>query len=1655
MEDLSGNNHPLPEKRGISDPLSGGFAPGWLREVLTRRACVGRLLEELDFEPLDPVQVGGGERKVASPAGLAFLAAVAGPAEGPCQAEGGAVPPTLSALRDRVLADPRLLGPLLGRWFSRATARPFPVPGCAGWTLLLFSLLELRRNGRVALALSRNLLEGAVSAEEALKEGAAPGGAARPAPKSLLVAGDALLDASRAARLVDELSGEGFGALGPKNPRHGVSFGGGADRRRPETFFRAALEAAAAWRDAAAGLKVCRGALKDLTALRAGRALAWIPEALELDDLGFASFCLERAGALPETIAGGLSGALDAFDRLDALAERAGVLGALANALEASGSARDAAVVRSIAPSLYAPGSAPDWLADEDPLSAAVLRLLKAPKPLSDEELEPLDEGFSPAFHRRIGKGEFDSIAAPQVTEASYPAGGVQEAQESSESPESPDVSAAQEAPYVSGAAAPECDSAARGGVGGAMAEAGGAPAPPGLASSGSPGTYVEALSVPASLGFPSAAESAKPGPDEDSRGQAEAEAAAEPVQDGNAEAKPVPAPAPAAASTAAGARPAPGGGPPPALQAHDAAGPDEKALAAGRIAVRARLESLRVSGAPLPSKAERLVLRLLEDGETDAASDIVTDCNFQAICGAKVEYPEELPPSKAKELSDMLQPFLEQADPFASAAASAPNASGCLSASKHWRRLCRAFSPGPAVSNSERSESLEKLLRWMGFGLSKGFPSAPCRGGGEELYACYEIASPAIPTVTSVPAMSKRKTLELPSLSVMVWRGPPAGLAEELGLWKGAGGTLALAISLAPLNRSANGRLWGMRRRTGLKFAAVDAPMLAMISQSPDREARIRKLFNWGFVGGAVKPFKEGDVNALSEGQLKCLSKAFAPSRGVIRFEGPAGSGKSRLMQTLFRTEGVAPRKPEGLHILMDWAEADAVSPEDKEAHGPLGAVFVVAAKLTSLPGWNFKLSASDNLDRLESRSAVKGGGTVLNVLVDGADGLMDAIMGHPEDLGLLCKIAKRDVPVSLSLAGRHLSRPMEQHPLSPLYALPPPVNMIYTDPQSMLNYLCSELREEGFVFGRISTAYRALSLAFWSPEGVRVLGAGILREAAVDAAPDQPPPFTVTAAHVDRAAACPETALALRELAFSSLETEFDASSGVPLGRAVAMAVALAAERDPAAKVFSGPAGPGTDPSGNARPSTPAMAPVTEEAVKEILAELWPKIFLGGGMLELCYLAQKLCAAWVLAQDGEGLRFRSEAMRRALGGPDELEAALAAVGMLKTPPELALISARRILPPEDSDVSLPTAPEGPDASPPPAAGPLSGDGPGERWAAALMGLSSKRKTPSGKLPEPSPWTIVEETMLFNLSRSGFGNKTPLFAVAALTRATGAASARRAEQSLRDVLAGSGAADFVNYGMHAYHNFPVFYMAKTFLDSGDPFSSGAPVVVVADFLGGDPCEDTGEGPNEFPGELLGALQGVASGEGLDVEAMNFSGGLPGGPVKEKFVAEFPMPDRIRSFVFLCRPADVPDRCRPGLNMGPVLFGSRWSVSAVEIWLAACGEDPARASEIVNLSSGWHDRVLAEAGALFGRPHDKPAGPGIKGVVPLNLKPAVDAIRARGTMTEKEIDRLSHLRKLKNWEGFGIFRTLGELSAIVPAGTRGTETLWMLDPRIA
>ncbi|MDR2612728.1 MAG: hypothetical protein LBG06_07870 [Deltaproteobacteria bacterium] len=1037
-----------------------------------------------------------------------------------------------------------------------------------------------------------------------------------------------------------------------------------------------------------------------------------------------------------------------------------------------------------------------------------------------------------------------------------------------------------------------------------------------------------------------------------------------------------------------------------------------ESRLAELRSRTENRLKQLRKAGFPLPPALVRQVGDMLDEGETDAAADLVTEWTARALRKLPQQpLPEEGSRSPVRDFFRALPSLRVADDPFAAArqardAGKAARGAGRASQVEgHWGELMAARDS--AEREDAARAALEKLLKWLGFEVGKSFRASPGAEGGGAFpwreYCCGVSCAPPLPAWGPGPRGE---------ISALVWWGGAAGpghLIEALESCPPPPGAVPLAVALAPLAPGFWGALWGWAREAGRDLVVLDTCLAAFIAaRAPAvKSERIEALFSAGGIYGAFRPFGPGAARTGFVGQEDII-RLLSGLKGLWRIQGAAGVGKTALLRHFLDDPSVHKPTDGNYACLLDaeeelagdpgpaghsaflefpWAEAAAGAGGKPAGEGPAGTPGPLARLLDraagemGLPGWDPAAAHRDRVRKLFEHRGQKGWPSQATVMIDRADGLMARIVRDPEDLAILGDIADDQTgALRLVLAGRRISWRLERHTLSPLAWLTLPTRMPVPDPAALHAMLTRPLADMGFFFAGRGLAYRVLARAFWNPAALAVAAARILEEAVMDILPDSPPPFEISERAVYRAFADPETEARLRDIALEPLGRD-------PRLRAVALAVSYMEQV-------------GELPYPGAGAPFPALL--------RNLRDFWPDAFRDTGLEELRHLCLELEGAGVLAPDPRGKRFRAASQARLLGDPDRVLDELSVLKDTPAPPDSSRLSCRRILPP-----AVPGIRDG---------GDLAGaGGPGGR--AAGRGPSA--------LPVPSPFTFLQEMYLFMW---GY-DEMPV----AAEPAGGAGRAAAALAGLCRLVNGPGSPRCI------------------FAGAADGVPPGA-----RDVWGVREAEIADPPPwirmhlfTDFPERLgrAGRERAAALSQAVRKRALRpFNGG---------------------ALTSLCGAVQIltgfPEKAR-----NRALYPERWTRGAVEGWLISCGLDAGAAAGIMERTGGWDSLVMAEVHALAGLACPALPPEEYPNAAPRELRDIILATRRLCPITLHELEDLARPGPdgppLPETDGLfddgtgeprqrftylDVFRLLIGLTVLVPAGDRDGETLWAVDSRFS
>ncbi|MDR1040123.1 MAG: hypothetical protein LBR80_08170 [Deltaproteobacteria bacterium] len=203
---------------------------------------------------------------------------------------------------------------------------------------------------------------------------------------------------------------------------------------------------------------------------------------------------------------------------------------------------------------------------------------------------------------------------------------------------------------------------------------------------------------------------------------------------------------------------------------------------------------------------AVRLAKSLLEAGEPNAASDVITDAEHCAIhkIPCHFELPGGLPRYPAEEFAGMLPALRATRNPFNAAMETWDPTKG--NGKAKWLRKrqetsgkpCPRLGVGGDESPVEAATALGQLLKWLGFWSGKPVKVAYGASGGVPFR--WRIYTFAVELDPPVPAWVPGKPEKV---SVPVWAGfanAPGHLAEAVSDWAPGPRTVPLVMALTRL---------------------------------------------------------------------------------------------------------------------------------------------------------------------------------------------------------------------------------------------------------------------------------------------------------------------------------------------------------------------------------------------------------------------------------------------------------------------------------------------------------------------------------------------------------------------------------------------------------------------------------------------------------------------------------------------------------------------------------------------------------------------------------------------------------------------------------------------------------------------------------------
>jgi hypothetical protein len=362
--------------------------------------------------------------------------------------------------------------------------------------------------------------------------------------------------------------------------------------------------------------------------------------------------------------------------------------------------------------------------------------------------------------------------------------------------------------------------------------------------------------------------------------------------------------------------------------------------------AVNDRLERLRKELGGKYRATAVAVKWLLKEGETDAASDILTEAAHRAACSSRrhMSIRDGRDRSIVEDFARIAAAMKNSPDPFGAAMdawsaakgtspAAAMHSSGL--AEQLWGRLEAAS--GESGSAEDVREELEALLRWFGFKAGKNFSAVPGKCGGDPFpWREYLVETACYPPV---PAWGGGI---LGKISAMVWNGKgatPEHLTDALESWSPDPGTLVLVVALAALTPGARGHLWTWARAAARDMVVLDTCLMATVAAAaPAKMQHYRPnwLYEAGGIYGAFRPFGEGQLRWGGPGRDD-LVRELAQERGVVRLQGPPGIGKSSVLSLLAADPSVNKPADGNYCFMVDYSSLD---PAWIAVLGPLGAV-------------------------------------------------------------------------------------------------------------------------------------------------------------------------------------------------------------------------------------------------------------------------------------------------------------------------------------------------------------------------------------------------------------------------------------------------------------------------------------------------------------------------------------------------------------------------------------------------------------------------------------------------------------------------------------------------------------------------------------------
>jgi hypothetical protein len=459
-------------------------------------------------------------------------------------------------------------------------------------------------------------------------------------------------------------------------------------------------------------------------------------------------------------------------------------------------------------------------------------------------------------------------------------------------------------------------------------------------------------------------------------------------------------------------------------------------------------------------------------------------------------------------------------------------------------------------------------------------------------------------------------------------------------------------------------------------------------------------------------------------------------------------------------------------------------------------------------------------------------------------------------------------------------------------------------------------------------------------------------MEEACREIPSDTPPPFVITGKNLAAVCSDPELSRTLKAMALAPLEADLRL-------KAIALCAAFLDRAEDAQKLG---AGPGT------------------WAFLQNLREMWPQAFKDSDETEIRCLLGELSGHGLMTMDPWGYRFRSEQQRRFLGGPDAVLEELSGLADTPAPPDSGLLTLRRLLP------ALPAA---------------AGKG-------AAAGASGA-KDGEGPLPLPSPFTLLQEALLF-------APGSPAFSQISGSIATGSWRAGAAVSSLA-AMAEKTRLAFCAFGTPSELRSAAGLTDR--IQSAQQAAGGFRLFVDMSADSPNPSFETGE-------DFAGAFRRRASSRVLRLKV-----------------------------TCLCLTTHFFNRAADGWRFKvPDVWTSGWSESAVKDYLSRCGLDPAQAPAIMERSGGWDCLVLSEVNRLAGRQWPEILPEQIPDGANENARRLLEPFSALWPATVPEAaEKLPKHGRITRSSLAGIMGLFVGLGILVVSGYRDGECVWRMDPR--